>query len=150
VQAVISYLDQEAALENNTRSKTGVPSPAAYRAAFDAIGPLQRYEDDMLTAHLAAPGYVLTATELAAAAGYDNYQGANRWYGELARKIAEELEWSPAKRPDGTPMWTTALATDANEAGDEHELESGHFRWRLRPEVVEALGLSSLSTTGKV
>ena len=52
----------------------------------------------MLEAHLDAPEQILTATQLAQAAGYDDYVVANAQYGTLGRALAEKLEWEPGQR----------------------------------------------------
>lgn len=55
--------------------------------------------------------------------------------GTLARRIAEEIEWEPPMI-NGTPTWTLALATGADEG---EPIERAEWRWKLRSEVVEAL-----------
>jgi hypothetical protein len=76
----------------------------------------------------------LTATGLANAAGYESFSSANEKYGRLGRMLAEYLEWDPVKRPDGSPIWTTMIAT-----GGEGDWDDGQFRWVMRTEVAEAL-----------
>ena len=120
-----------------------IPSVAQYRRAFASLGGFRDYQKSMLDAHLAAPDNILTATELANAAGYDAYASANYLYGTLGKRIAEILGWSPPKRSDGTPIWTYALAFDADEEAkgpwETRPKDGSHFRWQLRPEVIEAL-----------
>ncbi len=76
------------------------------------------------------------------AAGYKDLGAANLKYGEVGRKLAEEMGWSPPENDHGVPTWTYALATDADEAVRAGEPSSGHlgdWRWKMRPQVVEAL-----------
>lgn len=88
----------------------------------------------------------MTATELAKAANYENYNAANLQYGKLGQALATELNYNPRTREDGTPIWTSVLA-DSPEHINLEELdrsmarreEDGHFEWKLRPQVVEAL-----------
>jgi|GEM_PF-1326738 len=118
------------------------PSADLYRRAFAGLGHLPGYQHAMLKAHLAAPDNIMTATELAKAGGYNSYVSANSLYGKLGRRIAEHLGWVPEKREDGTPIWTFALATDADEPSKGHwsarQSDGQHWRWQLRPEAIEA------------
>lgn len=58
---------------------------------------------DMLRAQCKAQNSTITATKLAEASGYQNFNAANLQYGTLARKIAEVIGFSPAQRRDGSP-----------------------------------------------
>lgn len=143
IAAVKGTLDAARAEEQEVRRRTGYPSVAAVAAALRAIR-ITPGQEKMLDSHLAAPDRIFTATQLADAAGYENYQAANMQYGLLGRKLAEELEWEPAERDGDAPVWTFALATDAD---DEARVASSggrwtaEWRWRLRPELVEARSL---------
>ena len=114
-----------------------MPTASEYRDAFtrlDAqIGP---HHWLMLKALLAAPDRTLTSTQIAAAAGYSNLASANLHFGAVARMVAEDLDYAPETRADGSPIWTMALATGV-DVGVQQEGE--HWRWKLRPEVVECL-----------
>lgn len=130
------------------RGKDGSPSSLEYVEAFDALGPLSPGYEAMLDAHLNAPDHLITTTDLAKAAGYKNWSAANLHYGTLARRLAEEMNYDPPKRPDGSTIWTYALATAPGDgelepeqlfAALERHMEDPHFEWLLRPQVVEAL-----------
>lgn len=90
----------------------------------------------MLRAQCLAPRQTITATKLADAAGYENYNAANLQYGTLAFNLASHLGYDPPKRKDGTPMWWTTLSysLDGNT-----EPESGQFQFIMRPELAAAL-----------
>ncbi len=88
----------------------------------------------MLKAHYQADEHTLTATELASAAGYDNYSAANLHYGMLGKLLGAHLPIEPEKRDDETPIWTTILAE-----GDPERTEEEHYRWIMRAELVQAL-----------
>lgn len=103
----------------------------ALLAEYDAITDSNR---EMLKAHYQADEYTLTATELATAAGYDNYSLANLQYGTLGKLLGAHLPIEPEQKEDGTPIWTTILAE-----GDPEQLEGEHYRWIMRPELVRAL-----------
>lgn len=135
-------LDETAAEQRAMRGVDGVPTVDEFRAALPHL-KYNKAQDAMLAAHLNAPDYILTATQLAQAAGYDDYAVANSQYGQLGRALAEELDWEPQKRKDGNPIWTLTLATDADsDAREEGEEIAGHWRWRLRPEIVAVLSNS--------
>ena len=136
---VTRQLDEAAARQRAKRGADGFPTVDEVRAALPHL-KFNRAQGAMLAAHVKAPDHVLTATQLAQDAGYDDYVVANSQYGQLGRALAEELDWEPPMRRDGNPIWTLTLATDADgSAREEGEDVSGHWRWRLRPEIVSAL-----------
>lgn len=149
VELFKSKLDARDEEERASRDASGAPSVEAYGEALRALGRLPEGHQAMLDAHLAAPDHVITATQLAEAAGYQSYSAANLQYGTLGCRLAEELDWHPPRRKDGSPIWTYALATDAADAGsdahpddeqvDDARESSPEFQWRMRPQVVEAL-----------
>ena len=139
VLAVKDFLDERAAALRAKRGPSGFPCADEIRAALPHV-PMNKAREAMLMAHLNAPDHILTATELAQAAGYDDYGIANLQYGLLAYDLAQELEWTPGQKTNGVTTWTFTLADDA----DKRERKSGgdvagHWRWKLRREVVEAL-----------
>jgi len=132
-------LDETAARQRAMRGADGFPTVDEVRAALPHL-KFNRAQEAMLAAHVEAPNHVLTATQLAEAAGYGDYVVANSQYGQLGRALAEELDWEPPMRKDGNPIWTLTLATDADgSAREEGEEVSGHWRWKLRPEIVSAM-----------
>jgi hypothetical protein len=138
ILAAKQLLDERAAELRARRSPDDYPCVDEVREAFDAIS-IGKGALLMLEAHIAAPDQILTATQLAEAAGYADYVVANSQYGGLGRALAEEMEWEPAERSDGSPVWTFALATDADFVARRAGVEvTGHWRWQLRPEVSEA------------
>jgi len=94
----------------------------------------------MLKAHYHAPQRTMTATELAAAAGYDDYGAVNLHYGKVGRLLNEVLPTKLPVRADGTIIYTFALAEEGERPSDE-----AHWAWKLRPQVayaLETLGLT--------
>lgn len=90
----------------------------------------------MLKTQCKSEGGKTTATKLAAAADYENYNAANLQYGTLAFNLAGFLDYTPPKRGDGSPMWWTTLSYSL----DGHsEPETGQFQFIMRPELVAAL-----------
>jgi predicted HNH restriction endonuclease len=91
---------------------------------------------DMLRAQYSAENHTITATRLAEAAGYENYNAANLQYGTLGHEIADVLNYEPPKRKNGEPMWfwTISSGKDASEKNID-----GHYEFIMRPELVAAL-----------
>lgn len=139
ILATKAALDAEHAGQRAARGPDGYPTAVEVRAALAAI-TLTDGQDAMLKAHLWAADNIMTATELAAAGGYDSYVSANSQYGTLGRKLAEELEWNPPEFK-GVPTWTFALATGADGDTRANMETTGYaqWRWKLRPELIAAL-----------
>lgn len=114
-----------------------IPTADEFVDAFNRVATqMVEAQRKMLRALYEAPGHSLTATEIAAAAGYTRHMTANEKFGKLARLLAEDLGYEPEKREDGTVMWTTTVATEAPRDADTPPAQ---FRWQLRPQVVEAI-----------
>jgi hypothetical protein len=140
------YLDSREAEMASGRGKDGSPSALEYAEAFDRLGKLNAGYEAMLDAHLNAPDHCITATQLAEAAGYENYSGANLHYGKLGQMLADELNYNPPTRDDGSVIWTATIAGWDEDAeleklvrAAERREDDGHFEWIMRPQVVEAL-----------
>lgn len=149
VANVVSELDRLDGEARAGRDADGAPPAAVYAEAFARLLPdMPASYYAMLRAHLAAPELLISATRLAAAAGYTGYSGANLHYGLLGQRVADEIGFDPPRRDDGTEVWTCAIARDPG-AGHEtghapdpalrSDVDSGHFEWQLRPQVAEAL-----------
>ena len=108
----------------------------ALRAALDKATPNQRR---MLAAHLNRPDRIITATELADAVGFDGFRAAYLQYGALGYLIDWETPTHlPIRESDTQPIWTCAIAFP-DDATDPAFHENAHFRWRMRPEIAEAI-----------
>ena len=94
----------------------------------------------MLKAHYHAKDQMITATQLAEAAGYANHNAANLHYGRVGYLLNEELPIKLQRRKkDDKPIATFALATAGDQKGAEE-----YWTWKLRPGVayaIERLGL---------
>lgn len=139
IEAVREVLDQLQAARVAERAADNYPTATEVREALGAM-KLNITQELMLRAHMKAAGHVLSASELAKAAGHAHYVTANGQYGRLGKKLAEALEWQPAPGPKGVPCWTLTLATgDEGQEGEPSDKPDQHWRWRLRPQLVEAL-----------
>jgi len=90
----------------------------------------------MLKAQYDSEDHIITATRLAEAAGYANYNAANLQYGTLAKLLANHLGYLPPKRTIDERMWWCTLST-GNDASDA--TIDGHFEFVMRPELAAAL-----------
>jgi len=143
-------LDQMERLALSECDTEGAPSASVYERAFGHLLPdMSDSYKAMLRAHLAAPDHLISATKLADAAGYSGYEGANLHYGKLGKRVADEIGFVPPRREDGTEIWTCAIARDASMDTEypntsmlealSRKMETLHFEWQMRPQVVQAL-----------
>lgn len=129
IEAAKAEIDRNVSAAKSGRRLPYIATTEEYVSAFRSL-KLEEHELAMLMAHVRAPDHTLTATELAKAAGYDNFGSANIHYGKLGRKLAELLDIvPPLSISRGEPVWTMALAESIDE----------DLRWRLHPEVVDAV-----------
>jgi hypothetical protein len=135
-----NFLDQDH--DQRLNSRTTPPSGKEYVDAFRKI--LNDLADNyvaMLKAHYHAPDQTLTATELAEAAGYSTHSSANLHYGKVGKLLSDVMPIVLEKQSDGTPVYTSALATPGERTIDEQ-----YWTWKLRPEVafaIKQLGLAA-------
>jgi hypothetical protein len=90
----------------------------------------------MLRAQYAAENHTITATKLAEAVEYENFNAANLQYGTLGHEIAVQIGYDPPKRENGEPIWFWSISS-GNDASSE--TIDGHYEFVMRPELVEAL-----------
>lgn len=147
LKAELARMDQA---DLSDRDAEGAPSASVYERALGHLLPdMPPSYIAMLRAHLAAPDHLISATKLAEAAGYAGYEGANLHYGKLGQRVADEIGFVPPRREDGTEIWTCAIARDTamdTEYPDtsmlealSRNMETLHFEWQMRPQVVQAL-----------
>lgn len=93
----------------------------------------QRMTDEqraMLRGHANAPAQELAMQQIAELGGYDDYSVANSQYGRLGRLFAEQLGID-------ADQLTNRVQAICEEAGRNDA--QGHFVWRLRPQLLDAL-----------
>ncbi|RZI60329.1 MAG: hypothetical protein EOP94_01685, partial [Zymomonas sp.] len=113
VASLKSELDRIERQDRFDRDTEGAPPASAYEKAFGRLLPdMPDSYLSMLRAHLSAPDHLLSATQLADAAGYSGYGGANLHYGLLGQRVAQEIGFVPPRRDDGSEIWTCAIARD--------------------------------------
>jgi hypothetical protein len=106
---------------------TKVPSAEQYVEGLRSIKMTDKARA-MLQCHYLAPNRTVTYTELAKAAGQDEYRVANKVYGDLGfalgTKIGFEFPMAPKR---GTPFYSGALGVDApRDANNEYRLMMHH------------------------
>jgi hypothetical protein len=137
-------LDQRGA-EQLAARKNSIPTADEFVDAFNRLdGRIGRHHWLMLKALYRAPGRTLTATQIAAAAGYESHSTTNYHFGALGKMLAEDLGYEPSRRDDGTTRWTSTLAIGADPDADR---DDGQWQWRMRDEVVDALGRLNIGAT---
>lgn len=82
----------------------------------------------MLLAHANADAQCLSMERLAAIGGYDSFSAANMQYGRLGGMFADQLGIR------GLSQKTQMLACASADKDDQ-----GHWQWRLRPQLFDAL-----------
>lgn len=113
--------------------------------AESPCGLIARWNGTLCPSRYGAPSRTLTATQIAAAAGYESHSTTNYHFGVLGKMLAEDLGYEPSRRDDGTTRWTSTLAIGADPDADH---EDRHWQWRMRGEVAEALGRLNLGAKG--
>lgn len=139
ILAVQTALDEIIGEGRRARGADGYPTTREVKDALLAIS-ISKGQQDMLSAHLSAREQIITATQLAAAAGYESFGSANLQYGLLAKSLAEEMDWTPEiLNREGMPVWTFVIAVGADDPFVEGAENSHEWRWKMRPQVMDAL-----------
>jgi len=128
--------------EARVRARAGAePSSKEAELAFRRIEQrLSAGHKAMLRAHLNASGHNITATQLAAAAGYCGYSAANLQYGLLGAMLFAEMPEELPRRPDGSRIMTCVIASK----DDQRETPEEQWIWKMRPHIVEGLEAARL------
>jgi len=111
-----------------------IPSSEQYQQALERIAPTDK-QKLMLEAHFKAHNRTITFTELANAAGYDDYQVANRQYGQLGLDLGRELDFEFAdsqSRPD-EKFCSSSIGMPFAYAGE------GKFQFVMHHELAKAI-----------
>jgi putative restriction endonuclease len=96
---------------------------ADYLSAFTKLH-LHKHDLDMLQTHYHAPERTISASQMARALGFRNFGGANLHYGNLAKRVGEQLGIEPE-----TSLFI--LAT--------FDWPEGECEWIMRQHVADAL-----------
>lgn len=133
-----SWIDARLAKFSAAQRSPNIALPKRYQDFLMGVG-LQSHEKSMLVEH--AKRRVITATQLAAAAGWGSYSPANIHYGYLGQQVCKNLDLTVPKRDDGTSIWKMALAEPTE---DKLPDDGEHFQWAIHPELVQGMLLSGI------
>lgn len=117
-----------------------IAKPEQYMEALLQLRDSKRLRNtkflQMLKVQYAMPDHTITATQMAEAVGFQNYNATNLQYGTLGKEISGYLNYEPPKRANGEPIWFWVLSS-GNQASDE--TMDGHYEFVMRPELSQAL-----------
>ncbi len=106
------------------------PTVKAYVAAFSSLRhQVSDKQRRLLSALYNAPHRTATAGELAKAAGYKSWSGANSAFGHLSRQLCNKLKMRKPK----SGVWVSVLVSSVEQSPDEH------MPLVLRPKIAAAL-----------
>jgi hypothetical protein len=103
------------------------PTVAEYVAALGKLPRPSPKLRKLLSVHLAAPKYAMTAQLLSAKVGYADYRGFNAAYGHCGRRLCREL---------GRPEERIGILVDFLQP---RELTNRHWIAFLKPQFASAL-----------
>ena len=108
------------------------PDAEAFLGAFESTD-LSEKDCRLLQAHANASRRTTTMRQLSVQAlGKSGADAANLHYGRLAHRLGNQLEWTPDRRKDGSPIWMSLLAEGWQPHGREYE-------WTMVPSAADAV-----------
>ena len=109
-----------------------VPTADEYAKALTEI-KMSEAQRNMLEFHYGAHNRTVTYTELAKAAGWDDYRTANLHYGNLGRVLGEQLGLTPV-------MWNGSFFYSGSIGlGSMFKSEESHFQITMHHELAKAI-----------
>jgi hypothetical protein len=140
--AVIGNLLDDRDGRERAARQDGIPTAQEFADAFARLAKkVGKNHWLMLRALHSAPSRTMTTTELTASAGFKTLRVGNGKLKKLGRMLAEDLEFDPRLRPDGSPSWISALATGSDVNTREND---GDWSWTMRPQVADCLTMMNL------
>jgi len=94
----------------------------------------------MLLTQYRAPLRRMTATELAAAAGYKTYSAVNLWYGKAGFMFFHEAPRLLPTGKDGRPVFSFTLSIEGEKPQD---CDKKDWIWEMRPQVARGLEIAA-------
>jgi hypothetical protein len=143
IQLIARDLDEHQARLRTARAHGQIATVEEFEEALLALDAIMTDgQRRMLGAFLRDPRHARTATQLAEAAGYAEYSGANLWLGKLASEIAPLIGYNRGQNGE-----VTASHVIADEADGSRTAAHPEFIFKLREEVVAALNGRAKSLT---
>jgi hypothetical protein len=116
-----------------------VPSSELYKEALSAIEPeISDTQRAMLQHHYRAHNRTATFTQLAKAAGSENYRTANSQYGKLGERIGKQIGMTFStymSKGKSVPFFSSAIGSGSHF----REEDTGHFQLIMHHELAKAL-----------
>ncbi len=135
VLASLRALVDAAIVVEDDASEVPYPDPETYTRALQAsVERLSETQRAMLRTHYRAARRTVTATELAAAAGYRTWTTAHQQYARIGRTLGQAMLFEPRSRSGGVPAWVLVLADSADA-----DKPDSRRRWRMRDQLADAL-----------
>lgn len=96
-------------------------------------------QEKMLVSHAKSDNRKMSAMELAKSCGYEDFETANKQYGDLGHKICDFLSYTPVEKNPSTDksVWTFVIASGYYD-------ENKHWYWIMHESLFEALKESNL------
>lgn len=119
--------------KNMNANEITIPESTVYEKALKSLN-INDNQRAMLLAHYNSLNRTVTYTELASAAGYDDYEVANSQYGKLGRALGEEVGFNFAEsesRP-GENFYSSSI-------GFPNSYAVGHFQLVMHHELSKAI-----------
>jgi hypothetical protein len=115
------------AFTRHLSAAASVPSADQYAQALEVV-KMNAMQRAMLEHHFKAPNRTVTYTQLAKSAGKDDYQVANKQYGNLGAAIGKHIGFEfPMAPRRGKPFYSGAIGIDApRSASNEYRLMMHH------------------------
>ena len=110
-----------------------VISAKEYESALKTISITDK-QKLMLKAHFEAPNRSISYTQLAEAAGYEDYAVANRQYGQLGKDIGQEVgfQFADSESRPGEKFYSSAI-------GMPNSYTTGDFQLVMHHELAKAI-----------
>jgi predicted DNA-binding protein len=138
LSAALDDFEEVLTSPDETMNDLNLPSAQDYARAFHAIvDKLTAGHKAILKAHYHAPKYTAKASELATAAGYQDYRGYNRQSARIGQMLADNLGVSLPLREDGT-LFPSAFLVQWTKSEDI-------WYSTLHPQVANAIEIVGLN-----
>lgn len=128
------------AFTRHLSAAASVPSADQYAQALKTA-KMNATQRAMLECHYKAPNRTVTYTQLAKAAGKDDYHVANKQYGNLGAAIGKYIGFEFPMAPHrGKPFYSGAIGIDAPRSA------SNEYRLMMHHELAKAIEVLKLFT----
>lgn len=111
-----------------------IPDSATYASTLQSI-KINDAQKSMLVAHYRAHNRSITYTDLAKAAGKSDHEYANRWYGEVGRRLGEAMSFRFNEYEHGSEIrdfYSSAI-------GQQNHYTTGEFQLVMHHELAKAI-----------